>query len=302
MRIVVAIGGNAILPAEGIQDFGEEIDRVERTAEKLADIISQGHEVVITHGNGPQIGNMILQEEATPPELPLDVDVAQTQGQIGYLIQRELGRKLKDSIEDRPVTLLTQTVVETDSEEFENPSKPVGPFYSEEEAENKAGTIKKVGNGDKPFRRVVPSPRPLDIREKEQVGALLDRGNTVIACGGGGIPVNEEGKGVEAVVDKDRASAMLAKFIDSDMLVILTDVEYAYRNFGSEDQEAVEDADPSVIKDMLSNDEFEEGSMRPKIESAVEFVESTGRKAVIGSLENALEAIKGKGTVIRPEE
>ncbi len=301
MKAVVAIGGNALLPPTGMQRFEEQLERVKDTSKKLKKIIDRCSQTVITHGNGTQVGNLVLQEERTPPKFPLDVDVAETQGQIGYLLQREIGKNLEPE-KELPVTIITQTVVEEDSDEFKDPSKPVGPFYSKEEARDKEGTIRKIGGGDKPYRRVFPSPRPIDIVEKKEIETLLSNGNPVIACGGGGIPVKKSGEGVEAVVDKDKASALLAKIIDADILVVLTDVNHVYRNFGSENEEPIEETSPSDIKEMIDKGQFGEGSMKPKVEAAAQFVQSTGNRAVIGNMEDALKAFEGKGTVVKPEE
>lgn len=295
MRIVTALGGNALLDPDAEPDHDSQLENVRRTAGKLAGLIEDGHELVITHGNGPQAGNILLQQERTPPAMPLDVVVAETQGQIGYMLQRELGNRL----DTRPATVLTQVEVDPDSPASEEPSKPVGPFYTAEEAEEATGTIKEVGSGDRPYRRVVPSPDPISIIETDAITSLLGEDGLVIAAGGGGIPVTADGEGVEAVIDKDRTSSLLAREIDARKLLILTDVEHVERGHGTGDAEPIETMTPEEARELAEDGEFGEGSMRPKVLAAASFVEETGEEAVITSLEHAREAIDGHGTVIR---
>ncbi len=295
MRIVAALGGNALLDPGAEPDHESQLQNVRRTARKLAGIREDGHELVITHGNGPQAGNILLQQEATPPAMPLDVVVAETQGQIGYMLQRELGNHL----DTRPATILTQVEVDPDSPAFEDPSKPVGPFYTAEEAEGASGTIREVGSGKKPYRRVVPSPEPVSIIETGPIDSLLSEDGLVIASGGGGIPLTADGRGVEAVIDKDRTSSLLAQEIDADRLIILTDVEYVERGHGTDEAEPIQEMTAAEARDLAEEGEFGEGSMRPKVLAATAFVEETGREVVITSLENAKEALDGHGTLIR---
>lgn len=295
MRIVTALGGNALLDPDAEPDHDSQLDNVRRTARELAALIEDGHELVLTHGNGPQAGNILLQQERAPPAMPLDVVVAETQGQIGYMLQRELGNHL----DTRPATVLTQVEVDPDSPAFEDPSKPVGPFYTAEEAEKAAGTIKEVGDGDRPYRRVVPSPDPVSIIETDAIESLLEDDGLVIAAGGGGIPVTAGGEGVEAVIDKDRTSSLLAREIDAEKLLILTDVEHVQRDHGTADAEPIEAMRPEEARELAEDGEFGEGSMRPKVLAAVSFVEETGMEAVITSLDHAKKAVEGHGTVIR---
>lgn len=295
MRLVVALGGNALLDPDAEPDHDSQLRNVRETAERLAAVIEEGHDLVITHGNGPQAGNILLQQERTPPMMPLDVVVAETQGQIGYMLQRELGNRL----DVRPTTVLTQVEVDPDSPAFDDPSKPVGPFYTAEEAEKANGTIKEIGSGEKPYRRVVPSPEPRAVIETGSITSLLDAEGVVIAAGGGGVPVTGDGDSVEAVIDKDGTSSLLAREIDADMLVILTDVEYVKRHHGTEDEERIEAMTVEEARTMAEEGVFGEGSMRPKVLAAADFADATGREAVITSLGHAREALRGHGTVIR---
>jgi len=295
MRVVTALGGNALLDPDTEPDHASQLANIQRTAEELAGLIEEGHELAVTHGNGPQAGNILLQQEATPPAMPLDVVVAETQGQIGYMLQLELS----DRLDTYPVTVLTQVEVDPDSPAFDDPSKPVGPFYTAEEAEKAEGLIKEVGTGERPYRRVVPSPDPVSIVETDAIRSLLEEDGLVIAAGGGGVPVTPEGDGVEAVIDKDRTSSLLAREIGAGKLIILTDVEYVQRGHGTAAAEPIETMTPAEAREMAEDGEFGEGSMRPKVLAATSFVEETGNEAVITSLEHVDKAIDGHGTVIR---
>lgn len=302
MRIVTALGGNALLDPEREPEYENQRENIEKTARKLGRLMEQGHELVVTHGNGPQVGNIMLQEEKTPPEMPLDVDVAETQGQIGYMLQRSLDRAMEQAgLDADAVTVVSQVVVDSSSKAFEEPSKPVGPFYTAEDAEM-LEDVKKVGEGSRPYRRVVPSPAPEDIVEKRQIKRLVDAGDLVIACGGGGIPVTREFEGVEAVVDKDRSAGLLAELVDADVLLISTDVEYVYRDYGGADEEVVRSLSVEEARLLAEENKRGVGSMNPKLEACADFVESTGNKAIIGSVENIVEALDGRGTVIGGEE
>ncbi|MBP8659672.1 MAG: carbamate kinase [Mesotoga sp.] len=310
-RIVIAIGGNALnKPNE--KPTAEVMQRnLLSTTSYLADLIEEGYEVVITHGNGPQVGNLLVQQDiakGTFPPFPIDVNDAMTQGSIGYLIEQTLNNELlKRGLKKSLACVLTQIVVDSNDPGFQHPSKPVGPFYSEETAreleESKGWTMKEdAGRG---YRRVVPSPIPLDVLEIDAIKTLIDAGTVVIAAGGGGIPVVREPsglvKGVEAVIDKDRASALLAKLIDADALVILTGVDFAYINFGKENQKAITVLSLDEGYKLIKEGHFAKGSMLPKIESALDFVSNAGREAIITSLEKVDLALKGEsGTRIIP--
>ena len=295
MRIVLALGGNALL-AKGQKGTAEEQrGNVAKTCASIAKIIERGNELVITHGNGPQVGNLLIQQELGKEkvaEMPMDVCDAMTQGQLGYLIQSEL-----EKVSHRTVaTLITQIVVDKDDPGFAKPSKPVGPFYAEKVS---GDMVMDAGRG---WRKVVPSPIPVEVVEIEAIRSLLNAGIVVIAAGGGGIPVFRNGEklsGLAAVIDKDRASALIAKEIRANLLVIATSIDNVYINFGKEGQEALGRVTVAEVRKLMEEGHFAEGSMKPKIESCIDFVENGGWKAVICSLEGIEKAIEGKaGTSI----
>lgn len=309
-RLVVALGGNALQEA-GVPATAEaQLKVVEETAEYIADIIEKGYEVIIAHGNGPQVGRIVLQNEnssAITPAMPFDVCGAMSQGMIGYHIQQAMDRVLKERDYQKCVaTIVTQVVVDRDDPAFQKPTKPIGPFYSKEEADRlkkeKGYVIKEdAGRG---WRRVVASPVPIEIVELDAVKTLVENGVLVVTVGGGGIPVvrNNQGhlEGTAAVIDKDLASERLAEDIDADMLLILTAVEKVYINFGTTDQKALDTITAVQADKYIEEGHFAPGSMLPKIRAAVQFVKSKpGRKAVISSLEKAVDALEGKtGTTI----
>ena len=304
MRVVVALGGNALLRRGEPLTAENQRANARLACEALAPLALE-HELVISHGNGPQVGLLALMGSAyTAVEAyPLDVLGAQTEGMIGYLIEQELGNLLP---QERPLaTLLTMIEVDGDDPAFENPTKPIGPVYEHEEADRlaseKGWTFKPDGES---FRRVVPSPRPKRIFELRPVRQLLEQGAVVICAGGGGIPTRytEEqtpaGRrlvGVEAVIDKDLASALLAIDLDADALLIVTDVDAAYTGWGTPDQRPIRRADPGALR----GHGFAEGSMGPKILAACEFVEKTGMRAVIGSITETMAMLRGEaGTTV----
>lgn len=306
-RIVIALGGNALG-----NNLPEQMIAVKSTAKAIADLIEEGHEVVISHGNGPQVGmiNKAMAElnksDATHPMAPLSVCVAMSQGYIGYDLQNALREELLDRGIQKPVaTIITQVRVDPNDKAFETPSKPIGRFMTKEEAQilvDKGDhVIEDAGRG---YRRVVASPRPIDIVEIDTIRALMDAGQVVVAGGGGGIPVyNNEGnhlKGVGAVIDKDFASSKLAQMIDADLLIILTAVEKVAINFGKENQQWLSDITTTEAKVLMEEGQFAAGSMLPKVQAAVEFAESAeNRSSLITLLEKAKDGIAGKtGTVI----
>ena len=299
--IVVALGGNSLL-RDGEGTIADQRRTIRRTIPHVVDLSDRGHDFVFTHGNGPQVGQLLLQNENSPstPAKPLDVLVAESQAQIGYLLQQEL----HNALDDAPVTIVTQTRVDPDDPAFDDPTKPVGPFYDENEAAEKDFQTKRVttGNGDDAYRRVVPSPRPLEVVESDRIAEMVATGRPVICVGGGGIPVVEDDgdlRGVEAVVDKDLATRVLAIDIGAEELLLLTDVDAAYRNFGTEDQERLAKLTPDEATDLLDAEEFGEGSMAPKVEAGVEFVDHGGDRAIITSIETVTEALTGDaGTII----
>lgn len=305
-RIVLALGGNAL--GEGLK---EQMAAVRTTAKTVAELIVQGHEVVVTHGNGPQVGminqafELAAKSDAHTPMLPMSVCVALSQGYIGYDLQNALREALLERGVDKPVvTLITQVTVDADDPAFANPTKPIGSFFTAEEAAalRKKGfnLIEDAGRG---YRRVVASPRPVAIVEKETVKALLDAGQVVITVGGGGIPVIAHGnhlQGASAVIDKDWASARLAEQIDADMLIILTAVEKVAINFGQPDQQWLDRLSVADVQRLIAQEQFAKGSMLPKVEAALAFAESkVGRNSLITLLDKAKEGIEGTtGTVI----
>ena len=302
-RVVIALGGNTLLGERGPWTVDQQVETIESTAAEIVAAIEAGYEVVVTHGNGPQIGNLLLQQEAAPetPQLPIDVLVAETQAQIGYLLQRALDNHL-DGTQDF-LTVVTQVVVDPEDPAFDDPSKPIGPFYTEAGAADKSFRTRLVGSGDRPYRRVVPSPEPMTIVEADEIAGMVERGNLVICCGGGGVPVVDRGgyDGIEAVVDKDLTSGVLADAIGADRLVILTDVEHAYLDYGAVDERSIETTTPAELQPAIEAGEFGAGSMRPKIEAACRFIERGGDLATITTPNRLMAALAGEAeTRIEP--
>lgn len=309
-KLVVALGGNALQAAGKPATAEAQLEVVADTVKYIADMIEAGYEVVVAHGNGPQVGRIVLQNEAAKevsPAMPFDVCGAMSQGMIGYHLQQKLGEELRRRGLNRPVvTLVTQVIVDEKDEAFKNPTKPIGPFYSKEEAElltkEKGYTI--VEDAGRGYRRVVASPLPTSIVELESIKALIDAEHIVITVGGGGVPVikNEEGmlEGVAAVIDKDFASEKLAEDLDADILLVLTAVERVAIHFGKENQRDLEEISVEEAKRYIEEGHFAPGSMLPKVEAALKFAQSKpGRKAIIASLDKAKLAIEGEsGTTI----
>jgi carbamate kinase len=303
-RVVVALGGNALL-RKGDEDSAEVMRKNARSAaEKVAAVAEQGWEIVVTHGNGPQVGRILLQNEAASEwvsPMPLDVCGAESQGQIGYLLQVTIGDVFYERNMERPVaTVITFTRVKPDDPAFENPTKPIGPHYEEAQAKRLAAQRGWVvaPEPDGKWRRVVPSPRPYSIVEAPVIRQLAESGAIVIAGGGGGVPVIEEGPrlvGVEAVVDKDLAGAILSRDVEAQVFLICTDVEGVYQDFGSPQQRLIENLSLGDAKGMVADGTFPPGSMGPKVEAAIEFLENGGEKAIICSLDDAPEALEGHG-------
>jgi len=310
-RIVIALGGNALLRKGQKGTYQEQLENAKRTAKFLADVIEKGYEVVITHGNGPQVGAIMLQNEIAKevvPPFPLDVANAETQALIGYMIQQSLKNELNArGIDKEIVTLITQVVVDEDDPAFNNPTKFIGPYYTEEEAkklmQEKGWIIKPDPRGG--WRRVVPSPDPKDIVEKNIIRDLVNQGFIVITAGGGGIPVvkTDHGyEGIEAVIDKDLASALVGKIVRADTLLILTDVEYVLLNYKKPNQKPIKQMSASEAEKYYREGHFPPGSMGPKVLACIRFVRWGGKKGIIGHLERATEALEGKtGTVILPD-
>ncbi|HXW94628.1 MAG TPA: carbamate kinase [Nitrososphaerales archaeon] len=302
--VVIALGGNALLQRTQKGTFEDQYNNVEKTATKIADLIEQGYRVVLTHGNGPQVGATLLRHDAAKnivPPLPLDACGAETQGFIGYMIQQALRNELKSRGMDKyVVTVVTRVTVDKHDPAFENPTKPVGPFYTKQEADDLAKRIRGITikeDAGRGYRRVVPSPDPKVIAERFAIRTLVDAGFVVVSTGGGGIPIVEEGtkaSGVEAVIDKDLAGQRLATLIGANIFVILTDVDGAYIRYGTPEQELLKDVTVGRLLNYLNEGQFKEGSMAPKVTAAIRFVESGGEQAIIAALDKLIEALNGK--------
>jgi carbamate kinase len=308
--IVIALGGNAILPSKGRGTIQEQMAVARGAMSEVAELIASGHRIVITHGNGPIIGNVVLRNDAAKdriPPMPIDVCGADTQGGIGYMLQQLLGNELlARGMNKSVVSLVTQCIVREDDAAFGEPTKPIGPFYSGEEAAYLARTkgwamVEDSGRG---HRRVVSSPRPLEIVEWEAIRSLILAGVVVIAAGGGGVPVvrGEHGvlRGVEAVIDKDRAAAVLARQLGARRLVILTAVDRVALDFGKPSERFLSELTTTEARRHLRERQFPPGSMGPKIEAVLDFLESGGEDALITSPQQLTAAFAGEsGTRIR---
>lgn len=307
--IVIALGGNA-LQREGEATADEQRRVARETAEKLVPLVRQGHSLTIIHGNGPQVGNIVLHEEAintdATPSMPLDTCVAMSQGSIGYWLQIELSNALHAAGSVRPVTtLVTQVIVDEHDPAFYQPTKPIGPFYPDEATARAAGgkrefvVVEDAGRG---WRRVVPSPTPLSIVESASIAVLLKEDTIVVAGGGGGVPVIERNgqlEGVEAVIDKDKTGALLAATIHADMLIILTAVPAVMINYNTPEQQALSSVDTATMEQYIEQGHFAAGSMLPKVQAAAAFAKQTGNVAVIGDLADIDDILAGtKGTHI----
>lgn len=303
------MGGNALLRSGQSGSFEEQDANFQSAAKKISDLV-QKYKVVVTHGNGPQVGYILLKNEIAKkyaPPFPIDACGAQTQGWIGYMIQQSLKNILKARVVDKEViTLITRVMVDKDDPAFQNPTKPIGPFFKEGQVasimrERPDWTIKEyVGRG---YRRVVASPKPLEIVESHAIRTLVDAGFLVIACGGGGIPVIEKNgmlTGVDAVIDKDLTSERLATLIGATKLILLTDVDGLYENYGKSNQQLVSKIRLNEIA-RLKIAELEEGDMGPKVHASMAFIRNGGKEAVIGNLKRLSESLDGNaGTHIVP--
>lgn len=306
MKIVLALGGNALQKDSKDKSAEGQLETCRETAASVVDLIEDGHEVSIVHGNGPQVGQILTSIELAHkvnnenPLFPFDVVDAFSEGYIGYHLQNTIREELLKRGSEKSVdTITTQVIVDKNDPAFQNPTKPIGSFYSKEEAEKlekNNGYIMKEDAG-RGYRRVVASPKPLDIVEKDAIKSMVANKFVVIACGGGGIPVIEEGerlKGVPAVIDKDFAAEKLAEILDADLLLILTAVDRVYLNFNKPNQEYLKEISVEKINKYIEEGQFAPGSMLPKIEACKKFVQSGENKiAIISSLNNAREAING---------
>ena len=308
-KIVIALGGNALG-----KNPQEQLDLLENVAKIIVSLVKDGNKIVLTHGNGPQVGQILLamnysaNGDAGTPDMPFAECGSMSQGYIGYQMQQCLQDELeRQKVKKDCATLITQVLVDPNDSAFNNPTKPIGAFYSKEEADKiaKEKGYTFVEDSGRGYRRVVPSPKPIDIVEKRIIRQLVDNDNIVIAVGGGGIPVIKTDKielleGVAAVIDKDRSAALLAREIDADILLILTAVDKVYLNYNTENQVALDKLTAAEAEEYIAKGHFAKGSMLPKVEACIDFVKNdSNKKAIIGSLEKASLAISGEsGTII----
>ena len=308
--VMIALGGNSISPKGKTGSIEDQFSQTRKTMDGLSNFIDLNYNICITHGNGPQVGNELLRMDLTNekvPPLPLGVCVANTQGQMGYMIQQTLQNKLRDMNIDREVvTLVTQVIVDKNDKSINNPTKYIGPIYSKKDImplSNKFNwKIKEQEPGN--WRRVVPSPMPDYIMHGKSIKALVDRGTVVIAFGGGGIPVynNDDHKieGLDAVIDKDFSAAKMGRIIRAQELWIISDIEYLYRNFGEENQTPYKEISFQDLISLYKNNSFQEGTIKPKIKAAIHFLKHHGEKVVITSINNIQNALNNQsGTIIR---
>ena len=300
--ILLAIGGNSLIRAGEKGNIGEQVANARRTAVEIVALCRSGYRIVLTHGNGPQVGAALLRSERGASQVPahsLDVCDACTQGEIGYILQQALEGELRAAGLHIPVvTVVTQSVVSADDPAMQHPTKPIGPFYSRADAEERHRQFgwQIVEDASRGYRRVVPSPEPIEIVELEVIQELVERGVLVIACGGGGIPVVwKQGKlqGVEAVIDKDRASALLASKLGVDLFVISTDTDYVYLDYKKPAQRPLAKVSTTELQHYLEAGHFPPGNMGPKVESVLRFIHDGGKEALITSGENLGKAVRG---------
>ncbi|UJG44984.1 MAG: carbamate kinase [Candidatus Heimdallarchaeum endolithica] len=307
--IVIALGGNMILQRGQKGTFEEQMENTQKASVVIADLVEQGYKLVLTSGNGPQVGNILAQQNyEDAPSMPLYVCGAMSQGQIGYMISMTLQNEFKKRNKEVDViTLSTRVIVDKNDPGFSNPTKPIGRFYTKDQADkfNEEGKGPYMDDAGRGYRLFVASPQPLEIVEKKAIQTLADSGMLVYCVGGGGIPVvkNDDGtlEGAMAVIDKDRASAVLAEQIDAGILMILTDVPHACLNYKKEDEKPLGEISLALAMQYYDEGHFIKGSMGPKIEAAIRFVKKTQGKAIITNPENAIKAIKGEaGTIVVP--
>lgn len=309
--ILIAVGGNSLIRAGEKGTVAEQWANARRTAAAIVELIRAGYHVLVTHGNGPQVGAQLLRSERASDQVPgqtLDVCGAASQGEIGYLLVQSLCDELSATRLHVPVvSLVTQTVVRADDPAMKHPTKPIGPFYSRAVAEERQRQLgwQIVEDAARGYRRVVPSPEPVEIVELEVIRSLMSEGVLVVACGGGGIPVircGDELKGIEAVIDKDRASALLASMLRVDVFAISTDVDFVYLDYKKPGQRPMENVTAAELEAHYRAGHFPAGNMGPKVESALRFLKGGGKQVVITSYEHLIEAVAGRmGTHIFPD-
>tara|TARA_B100000953_G_scaffold108481_1_gene89083 strand:- start:578 stop:1522 length:945 start_codon:yes stop_codon:yes gene_type:complete len=308
--VMVALGGNSLSPKGKTISIENQFSRARKTMDGLSNFIDLNYNICITHGNGPQVGNELLRMDLTNeqvPPLPLGVCVANTQGQMGYMIQQTLQNKLRDMNIDREVvSLVTQVIVDKNDESINNPTKYIGPRYSKKDIRPLSNKFNWKIKEQEPgiWRRVVPSPMPDYIMHGKSIKALVDRGTIVIAFGGGGIPVYNDDKhkieGLDAVIDKDYSAAKMGRIIRAQELWIISDIEYLYRNFGEENQTPYKEISFQDLISLYKNNSFQEGTIKPKIKAAIHFLKHHGEKVVITSINNIQNALNDQlGTIIR---
>ncbi len=298
------MGGHAFIAKGEVGSIQDHERNAAKIATQVLELVSRGYNLVITHGNGPQVGNRLLQNELTRddvPPMPLDVLVADTEGQLGYVLQLALLNELRRRKQKRyVVTTITQVVVDNSDPAFDDPNKPIGPFYSQEDAQEQARKLgwKVVEDSGRGWRRVVPSPRPLKVIQRYTIRDSAAEGHIVISCGGGGIPVklleNGDYEGVEAVVDKDLTSALLATDIDAELFIILTDVEKVYLNFGTPEQTGLDAVTVELLERYIKEGHFPPGSMGPKMEAVYHYLTNGGRRSIITSPDHLFDALEGR--------
>ena len=307
---MIALGGNSLSPKGTTGSIEDQFSYTRKTMDGLSNFIDLNYNICITHGNGPQVGNELLRMDLTNeqvPPLPLGVCVANTQGQMGYMIQQTLQNKLRDMNIDREVvSLITQVIVDKNDESINNPTKYIGPRYSKKDIRPLSNKFNWKIKEQEPgiWRRVVPSPMPDYIMHGKSIKALVDRGTIVIAFGGGGIPVYNDDKhkieGLDAVIDKDYSAAKMGRIIRAQELWIISDIEYLYRNFGEENQTPYKEISFQDLISLYKNNSFQEGTIKPKIKAAIHFLKHHGEKVVITSINNIQNALNDQsGTIIR---
>ena len=308
--IMIALGGNSLSPKGSSGTVGEQFSFTRRAMGHLSEFILKDYNICITHGNGPQVGNELLRMDLTNdvvPPLPLGICVANTQGQIGYMVQQTLQNKLRDLEVDREVvTLVTQVLVDKNDKSIKNPTKFVGARYTKEEIDELAKKLNWIVKEQEPgsWRRVVPSPMPEYIMHGKSIKALVDRGTIVVAFGGGGIPVfnnnNGQIEGLDAVIDKDFSAAKMGRIIRAQELWIISDIDYLYSNFGTENARPIKEISTKELQSLYNQNIFQEGTIKPKIKAALHFLKHHGDKVVITSIDKIKLAIEKKsGTIIR---
>lgn len=299
--VIIAIGGNSLIRENQEGNMPEQYENAYITGKNITKLVKKGYKTIVTHGNGPQVGNILARVENTRNisyDIPLDYCGAMSQGQLGYLITNALEKSfLEEELQPNLASLITRTLVNKNDEAFNNPTKPIGKFYKKEEAEvlsERFGITMKEDSG-RGYRQVVASPQPIEILELKQIKDLINSGNTVVACGGGGVPVIKEDneiRGISAVIDKDMTSSLLASSLKADILLISTGVPNAYINFGKENQKKLNKITLEEAEKYIKEGEFGSGSMLPKIKAAVQFIQNGGQKAIITSPELVSEAVE----------